>query len=400
MGSGLMVLAAVALVAGVSRLLARVLARAGQPPVMAEVLAGILLGASVLGALPGDPSARLFAPDVLAVLRPLGDAAVVAYLFVVGARLDPRALRVHGAAATGVATASFLVPGAAGALLALGLHAGVEGDPPRSAFVLFVAVALGVTAFPVLARIIEARGLEQRPAGRIALAAAAGQELLVWPALAVALALAGTADAAPLEVLARGAAALLLVAVLARAAARRGGAPVVLAALAVSAAATEAAGLHVVVGAFAFGALLPAQPRAAALAVLAARPVAAASALLLPLFFALPALRVDLSLVGGDALGVFAIVLAVAVAAKVTSAAAAAALAGVAPREALAVGTLMNARGLVELVVLTAGLEAGLVDVRLFTIMVLMALTTTFATGPLLALVDRERPPARRPATT
>jgi Kef-type K+ transport system membrane component KefB len=399
-----LVLLDVVLVLAVARALRGVLERVRQPPVMAEVLAGLVLGASVLGALPGDPSGALFPPEVRSVLVLLGQVAVAGYLFAVGAELDPRAVRREGRAVAFVAVGSFVVPWVAGAALALALHDGVAGDPPLVAFTLFLGTALAVTAFPVLTRIVDARGLRAHPAGRVAVAAAAAQELLVWPALAVAVALAGDGSGAgpgPGAVAGLGTAAVLLVVVLARVAvpavaARRPrlAGPAALAALALAATATELAGLHLVLGAFLLGAALPAAPRAAGLALLRTRPLAAASAVLLPLFFALPALRVDVAALGWSGLGLLAVVLAVAVAGKLLGAAGAAALAGLPRPEALTVAVLMNARGLVELVVLSVGLEAGLIDERLFAVMVLMALATTFATGP---LADRLAP-ARRGA--
>jgi Kef-type K+ transport system membrane component KefB len=242
--------------------------------------------------------------------------------------------------------ASFAVPWVAGAALAWFLHDGVAGDPPLAAFMLFLGTALAVTAFPVLSRIVDARDLRDRPAGRIALGAAAAQELVVWPALAVAVTLAGGASGGAGSTLgavfALGAGALLLVLVLARVVvpagvARRPRAAglAVLGGLALSAGATELAGLHLVVGAFLFGAVLPAAPRAAGLAVLGTRAATWATAALLPLFFALPALRVDVWALGGDGLALFAVVVAVASAAKLLSAAAAAGWPGCPHREAL-----------------------------------------------------------------
>jgi Kef-type K+ transport system membrane component KefB len=382
-----LVLLAGAAVLAVAHVLRGLLARAGQPPVMGEVLAGVVLGASGLALLPGDPSAALFTDDVRAVLKLLGQAALVLFLFTVGA--DLRQLRAQGRAIGAVAGASFLLPLAAGAVLALVVHDGVAADPPRGAFVLFLGTALAVTALPVLARIVEDRGLGDRAAGRVALGAAAAQELAVWPLLAVAVALAG-GDGRPGAVLAGGAAALVLTAVLApvvlpRLPERALGIGTLLA-LGAAAVATEVAGLHLVLGAVAFSALVPAGPRRAACALLAGRAARVGLAVGLPLFFALPALRVDLWALGADGLGLLGLVLVVAAAAKLVSASAAALWAGLPRDEALTVGALMNARGLVELLVLSVGLEAGLLDVRLYTVMVLMALVTTLATGPLVTL--------------
>ncbi|CAA9491784.1 MAG: hypothetical protein AVDCRST_MAG85-1269 [uncultured Solirubrobacteraceae bacterium] len=144
-----------------------------------------------------------------------------------------------------------------------------------------------------------------------------------------------------------------------------------------------------------FGAALPPAAREAGTALLRARPAALASALLLPLFFAVPTLRVDVAALGTDGLVLLAVVVAVASAAKLASAGVAARIAGLSRPDAVTVGALMNARGLVELVVLTVGLEAGLVDARLFAVMVLMALITTFAAGPIAGRrARRPHPPA------
>ena len=398
MGTAAYVLLDVALVLAVARVLRGTLQKLRQPPVMAEVLAGLVLGASVLG----KPSASLFPAEAREVLIVLGEVAIVAYLFRVGAALDLRALRDDASAVGAVAVASFVAPWLAGAALAPALHAGVAGDPPLVAFTLFLGSAISVTALPVLSRIVEARGLAERAAGRVALTAAAAQELLVWPALAVAIALGGASGSgSPLGVLGHGAAAVVIVVVLARlivpAAAEgypRATGVLALAGLGVAAGLTELSGLHLVLGAFLFGVLLPASPRRAAVALLRERAAVVASAIALPLFFALPALRVDLGALGAEGLRVLALVLGVAVAAKLLSAAGAARLAGLPAREALTVGALMNARGLVELVVLAVGLEAGLIDERLFAVMVVMALVTTFATGPLVDVLRRARPHA------
>ncbi len=399
MPTAVLVVVDVVLVLAVARALRGVLVRARQPPVMAEVLAGLVLGASVLGALPGDPTGALFTEDARAVLAVAGQVAVVGYLFAVAAELDPHALRREGRAVALVAGLAFAVPWIAGVGLAVALRGAVATDPPLVPFMLFLGTALAVTALPVLSRIVAERGLAGRPAGRVALAAAAAQELLVWPALAVAVALAGTGDAALGGVLARAALAVALVLALGRVAvpalaARLHDRPlaagvVVLAGLAASALATELAGLHVVLGAFLYGVALPAPVREPGVALLRARPLALASAVLLPLFFALPALRVDVGALGLDGLGLLALVLAVAAGTKLASATAAARLAGLERREARVTGALMNARGLVELVVLSVGLDAGLVDDRLFAVMVLMALATTFATGPLADRLGR-----------
>jgi Kef-type K+ transport system membrane component KefB len=396
-----LVLVDVALVLVVSGALRRVLGRLRQPPVMADILAGLVLGATLLGTLPGDPSDALFTADARSVLAALGDAAIVAYLFSVAARFDRTALgrerRVVGAVAVG----SFVVPWMAGAGLAVAVHGAVAGDPPLAPFALFLGTALAVTAVPVLARIVEERRIAGRPAARIALAAAGAQELVVWPALAVAV--VGTSSSRPAAVvLFAGLGSLVAVVALARLAGaaltrapRAAAGAVVVVLVGLAAAATQLAGLHLFVGALLFGVVLPARNRDAALVVLDTQPLRLARSVCLPLFFALPALKVDVGALGTDGLWLLAAVLSVAVIAKLGSAALFARRAGATQGDALTVGALMNARGLVELVVLAVGLEAGLIDERLFSVMVLMALVTTFATGPLVDRLTRPRRAAR-----
>ena len=401
METAALVLVDVALVLVVSGALRRVLGRLRQPPVMADILAGLVLGATLLGTLPGDPSDALFTADARSVLGALGEAAVVAYLFAAAARFDRTALgrerRIVGAVAAG----SFAVPWLAGAGLAVAVHGAVAVDPPLVPFALFLGTALAVTAVPVLARIVEERRMAGRPAARIALAAAGAQELVVWPALAVAV--AGTSSSRPAGlVLLAGLTSLAAVVALARLAgaaltrAPRAAAPAaVLVLLGLAAAATQLAGLHLFVGALLFGVALPAQTRDAALVVFETQPLRFAQSVCLPLFFALPALKVDVWALGADGFWLLAAVLSVAVTAKLGSAALFARRAGATRGDALTVGALMNARGLVELVVLGIGLEAGLIDERLFSVMVLMALLTTFATGPLVDRLTRPRRAAR-----
>ena len=396
-----LVLVDVALVLVVSSALRRVLGRLRQPPVMADILTGLVLGATLLGTLPGDPPEALFTADARAVLGTLGDAAIVVYLFRTAARFDRAALgrerRVVGAVAVG----SFVVPWLAGAGLAVAVHGAVAGDPPLVPFALFLGTALAVTAVPVLARIVEERQIAGRAVARIALAAAGAQELVVWPVLAVAA--AGTSPSRPAAVvLLAGLASLsavVILALLAGAALTRAprtvAGPIVVVLVGLAAAATELAGLHLFVGALLFGVVLPARHRHAALVVLDAKPLRLVRSVCLPLFFALPTLKVDVWVLDADGLWLLAAILSVAVTAKLGSAALFARIAGLRRSDALTVGALMNARGLVELVVLAVGLEAGLIDERLFSIMILMALATTFATGPLVDRLTRPRRPAQ-----
>ena len=399
MKTAALVLADLALVLVVSAALRRVLSRLRQPPVMADILAGLVLGATLLGTLPGDPSGALFSAEARSVLGALGEAAIVAYLFAAAARFDRTSLRRERRIVGAVAVGSFVIPWLAGAGLAVGVHRAGAVDAPLVAFALFLGTALAVTAVPVLARIIEERHMGGSPAARIALAAAGVQELAVWPALAVAVAVAGNASSrSPEAVVLAGLASLAAVIALARlAGAALTRAPhtaagvAALALLGLAATATQLAGLHLFVGALLFGVALPARERHRALAVLDSQPLRLARFVCLPLFFALPALEVDVWALGVDGLWLLTAVLSVAVTAKLGSATLFARRAGATRADARTVGALMNARGLVELVVLAIGLEAGLIDQRLFSVMVLMALITTLATGPLVDRLHRPR---------
>lgn len=372
MPTALLILVDIALIAAVARLLGGALVRLRQPRVIGEVAAGIVLGAAVLG----DVSDDLFTAGARDVLALLGQVALVGYVFRVTGSLDRSALSRERGTVVRVAAVAFAVPWLAGAALSLAVRpSGTEAV----AFAVFLGTALAVTALPVLARIVRERGLDAHPSGRIALAAAAVEELLIWPLLALALALAGAGSRAPLLIAGTGVAALVGIVVLARVLPARG--PVVIAGLAAAAVATDRAGIHAVLGAVVFATALPAGPRAAGIALLRTPALRTAEAVLLPVFFALPGLAVDLGGLGPGGLLLTAVLVAVAA----TKLVAATLASGLPRREAVALGALMNARGLVALVVLAVGLDAGLIDGRLYTAMVLMVLLTTVAAGPLVA---------------
>ncbi|MEU0213665.1 cation:proton antiporter [Streptomyces sp. NPDC006265] len=374
----------------------------GQPPVIGEILAGILLGPSLLGWLAPTVQQHLLPPSVLPVTSALGTLGLLAFLFLTGLELDLRSLRTTRGAVAAVSLTGLLLPMALGAALAAALYPHFAPDGvERLPFTLFVAVALSITAFPVLARILADRGLETTPLGTFALACAATDDALAWCLLtaAVALATTGTALSAltTLGLTAAFAAGLTLIRPLLRTLLERAGRTgdeLVLALLFVglclSAYTTDQIGVHPAFGAFLFGAAtprgLPAVERSAA------RIRAVVLPLLLPLFFVDAGLHTDFSTLPAGQWGWGAAILAVAVVGKWGGAAGAARLTGSDWRWSAAIGTLMNCRGLTELVVLGIGLQTGVITETLFTLLVIMTVITTAATAPILRRVAGDDP--------
>ncbi|MGA5441950.1 cation:proton antiporter [Streptomyces griseoincarnatus] len=366
----------------------------GQPPVIGEILAGILLGPSLLGWLAPGIQHQLLPPSVLPVTSALGNLALLTFLFLIGLELDLRALRTARHAVIAVSLGSLLLPIALGAALASAMYPHMA--PPgveRLPFTLFVAVALSITAFPVLARILADRGMETTRLGTFVMACAAADDALAWCLLTavVALCTAGTALSA-LTTLGLTAALLaaltllrpVLLALLKRVSRTSDDLVLVLlfAGLCLSAYATDLIGVHPAFGAFLFGAAaprtLPAVERSAARLRAVILPV------LLPLYFVDTGLNTDLSHLAAGQWGWGAAILAVAVVGKWGGAAGAARLTGSDWRWSAVVGTLMTCRGLTELVVLGIGLQIGVITEQLFALLVVMTVVTTAATAPLL----------------
>jgi Kef-type K+ transport system membrane component KefB len=370
----------------------------GQPAVIGEILAGILLGPTLFG---GAVPHTLFPAAVMPTLGTLSDIGVGLFMFLVGLDLRRGVLRGNGRLAVSVALGAMVVPFGLGALLG-----GVALQQPpgagRLAFVLFIGAAMAITAFPVLARILADRGLLDTPIGGLALVCAAIDDVLAWALLAVVVAIAGGATQPWLVLLGIPFAAVLLLVVrpaLARLTARRkqperwsGAAGVarsaavligVGAGLSLSGWATEAMGLHLIFGAFLFGVAMPRDGAEAVREHVLPWIRRIGSIVLLPVFFTVAGLKVDLS--GLDAaFGELALILLVAVGGKWVGVAVGARLYGVGLRNSAGLAVLLNTRGLTELIVLTVGLQLGVLDDRLYSLMVVMALVTTAMTGVLL----------------
>jgi Kef-type K+ transport system membrane component KefB len=374
-----------------ARLLGALARRLGQPAVVGEVLAGIALGPTLWN---GAASDALFPTDIRPLLGALAAVGVAVFMFLVGLEIDAALLRGNGSLATTVSLSSIAVPFGLGMLLALHL-ADDYGTGDRTAFMLFMGISMAITAFPVLARILTDRHMTHTPLGAMAVACAAIGDVLAWVLLAAVVAVSGPAGAEQWRMLL--AAPYLLAMLFAvrpllhRYAARRPDLTLtptvfacVLAGLLLSAAATEWVGLHYIFGAFLFGAILPRTGTERLRTQVHDRLGQMTGALLLPVFFLVSGLQVDLSGLDTGSLGALALILLVAVGGKFAGAFTAARLNRMPARQSAALATLMNTRGLTELIVLNVGLQLGFLGQDLYSLMVVMAVVTTAMTGPLL----------------
>lgn len=373
----------------------------GQSRVIGEIIGGILLGPSVLGRTSPHASAALFPAASLHSIEILSTVGLILFLFLVGMELDYEQLSSQRRTAIMASTTSILIPFITGAALAHSLRIrfaphGIGSLP----FVLFLGIAMSITAFPVLARILEERGLQSTPLGTTAILCAAVDDVVAWSLLALALTLIGAdggSASLPARLAGLGGYLLLMLGVvrpLAARIARKRDTPglsvellgVVVAGILASAAATEWIGVHPLFGAFLAGVCFPRVPQWQY--ALRARLDMITSVLLLPLFFALTGLRTRLDLLNDGKTWLWAgIVLVGAVFGKMGGAVLAARWTGQSWRNAVALGALLNTRGLVELVVLNIAYNVGAFTPTLFTMMVVMALLTTMSTSPILNLL-------------
>jgi Kef-type K+ transport system membrane component KefB len=383
--------------------LGRVLVRFGQPPVIGEVLAGIMLGPSLLGAI--SPAAmELLIPGraadphghVVTALQAIAQLGIILYMFLVGLELNAAKLRRHAGAAVAISHASIVVPFVLGAALALWLYPIVSHQGVSfTSFALFMGVAMAVTAFPVLARILTDQQLQKTDLGVIALSCAAADDVTAWWLLALVVgvvqAQVETAIYVAMGAFAFVSAMFLVVRPLASAAAHRLEGrelpiyvvPAVLAAVLLSSLATEAIGIHAVFGAFLLGAVIPHDSQIARAFSEKLRDVV--TVLLLPAFFAVTGMRTEIGLLADwNSWFLCAAIIFVATLGKLGGTVAAARFVGQDWRMATALGMLMNTRGLMGLIVLTIGLELGVISPTLFSMMVIMALVTTMMTAPVV----------------
>lgn len=395
-----------------ARLCGLLLRHVGQPPVIGEMAAGIVLGPIILGSVFPQFHAELFTADSLPALSSLSMLGLVLFMFIVGVELRaPQGVRAQFKSAGWVGILSVLAPMALGIGIAPWLHptlapAGVGFWP----FALFMAAAMSITAFPIMARILKERGMTHSRIGQLSLSAAAIADVFAWIMLALVVALIGSGEGyagfakttlglVVLCAVVFGALRPAFAWLLRRYAGDGQPSGMVLAALLIGvfacAATTQWLHLHPVFGAFLFGACLPRDDRL--LKSLIERLEHVAIIVLMPIFFALAGLNTTGDAFVGAGLGALALIMAAAVLGKVLGGAAGARISGFGWRDSLAVGSLMNARALMELIVIKVGLDAGLIGQELFTLLLVMAIATTVMTGPLLSLFSAH-PAAPQPA--
>jgi Kef-type K+ transport system membrane component KefB len=389
-----------AIIITLARLLGVLFRRLGQPPVVGEILAGVVLGPTFFGA---GLAEHLFpAVQVRPALGGLANVGLVLFMFVVGYELDTSLMRSQGRAAIAVSFCSIIVPLGLGTVLGFWL-AGQQHFARHLPFALFVGVAMSITAFPVLARILTDRGLQRTRIGNLALSSAAIGDVTAWIMLAIVLVIAKSSAASQWRIL------LVIPYVLVMFIAvrpalrwlgdRRNQAgrltpdilAVILVGLILSGYATQWMGLHYIFGAFLFGVLMPRADAQQMRHEILERLEQLSVLLLLPVYFVMAGLTVDLATFGTQSAKDLALILAAAIIGKFAGAYLGGRLQGVRNRQAGALATLMNTRGLTEIVILTVGLQIGILNVPIYSLMVVMALVTTAMTGPVMQLVYPKR---------
>jgi Kef-type K+ transport system membrane component KefB len=410
----LILLVQVGLILGLSRLMGMLFARMRQPQVVGEMVAGIMLGPSLLGWISPSTQKLLFPPDSVALLNILSQIGIIFFLFLIGLELNPNLFRNRGKATVVTALASIATPFVSGVILAgflfgsrlLPNSAGQE----RLAAALFMGAAMSVTAFPVLARILGERNLHKTPLGAAAIAAAAVNDVAAWVMLAFVVAVAhavqgggasGAGRALRTAIFAIGYSGFVFFVIrpflkrLELIYQRQGRlsqnvVAVIFLLVLGSAWMTERIGIHAMFGAFLIGCVMPKQSDF--VHHLTEKLEDFTVVFLLPIFFAYAGLRTQLGLLNDPHLWMYAVlIISTACAGKLLGTAVPAKLFGSSWREAAALGVLMNTRGLMELVILTIGLQFHVINDSLFAIMVLMALVTTFMTTPLLHWLNPAR---------
>ena len=390
-----------AIVLIIARLFGIIAVRVGQPRVMGEVIGGLVLGPSVLGAISPNLQAALFPTDILPALGVVANLGLIFYMFLVGLEVDRDQLKGRATQAAAISNASVALPMLLGIAVALPLYKLVGPNKKFVAFAIFMGVAMSITAFPVLARILAERRMLKRPVGSLAIACAAIDDVTAWFLIAVAttIAVSGSFGDVVKTIAEATAFTLLMVFVVRRILARMatafdevgripGGwfAAIIIGVL-LSAYVTEVINIAFIFGAFIMGMVMP---RHARLSEEVTRRIEDfVVTLLLPVFFVYTGLKTNIGLLDRPELWLITIALiAIAIIGKLAGAAIAARVTGFDWRGSAVIGTLMNTRGLTELIVLNLALAAGAISNALFAALVLMAVVTTLMTGPLMKLLD------------
>ena len=375
----------------------------GQPGVIGEIVAGIVLGPSVLGYFFPDVFQALFPPESLTNLELLSQVGLVLFMFVIGMELDFSVLKNKINETLVISHAGILVPFFLGIVASYWIYE--EYAAAQTAFLpfaLFIGISMSITAFPVLARIIQERNMTKTSLGTLAIASAANDDVTAWCLLAVVIAIAKAGTfASALYAIGLTALYIIIMFMVVRPFLKKVGevyanqevinktfVALILLILIISSTLTEIIGIHALFGAFMAGVVMP--PSIGFRKVMMEKVEDIALVLFLPLFFAFTGLRTEIGLINSPALwGVCLLLITVAVAGKLGGCAVAARLVGESWKDSFTIGTLMNTRGLMELVALNIGYEMGVLPPSIFVILVIMALVTTFMTTPLLHLVER-----------
>ena len=375
----------------------------GQPGVIGEIVAGIVLGPSVLGYFFPDVFQALFPPESLTNLELLSQVGLVLFMFVIGMELDFSVLKNKINETLVISHAGILVPFFLGIVASYWIYE--EYAAAQTAFLpfaLFIGISMSITAFPVLARIIQERNMTKTSLGILAIASAANDDVTAWCLLAVVIAIAKAGTfASALYAIGLTALYIIIMFMVVRPFLKKVGevyanqevinktfVALILLILIISSTLTEIIGIHALFGAFMAGVVMP--PSIGFRKVMMEKVEDIALVFFLPLFFAFTGLRTEIGLINSPALwGVCLLLITVAVAGKLGGCAVAARLVGESWKDSFTIGTLMNTRGLMELVALNIGYEMGVLPPSIFVILVIMALVTTFMTTPLLHLVER-----------
>lgn len=375
----------------------------GQPGVIGEIVAGIVLGPSVLGYFFPDVFQALFPPESLTNLELLSQVGLVLFMFVIGMELDFSVLKNKINETLVISHAGILVPFFLGIVTSYWIYE--EYAAAQTAFLpfaLFIGISMSITAFPVLARIIQERNMTKTSLGTLAIASAANDDVTAWCLLAVVIAIAKAGTfASALYAIGLTALYIIIMFMVVRPFLKKVGevyanqevinktfVALILLILIISSTLTEIIGIHALFGAFMAGVVMP--PSIGFRKVMMEKVEDIALVFFLPLFFAFTGLRTEIGLINSPALwGVCLLLITVAVAGKLGGCAVAARLVGESWKDSFTIGTLMNTRGLMELVALNIGYEMGVLPPSIFVILVIMALVTTFMTTPLLHLVER-----------
>lgn len=386
----------------VARLFGWIFKKIGQPTVIGEIIAGIVLGPSLVGMYFPEFSAALFPVESLGNLKFLSQIGLILFMFVIGMELDIKVLKNKAIEAVVISHASIVFPFALGIGLSYFVYnkfapAGVE----FLSFSLFMGIAMSITAFPVLARIVQERGIHKTKLGAIVITCAAADDITAWCLLAVVIAIVKAGDfVGSLYVISLAVVYVLAMIFIVKPFLKRIGdlygskdsigKPVMaifFLFLILSSYATEVIGIHALFGAFMMGAIMPDVTKFRMIFIEKVEDVAVI--LLLPLFFVFTGLKTEVGLINDSYLmKVTGAIILVAVVGKFLGSAIAARFVGQNWKDSLTIGALMNTRGLMELIVLNIGLELKVLTPEVFTMMVIMALVTTFMTGPALDLID------------